>query len=707
MRQLLQNVSSGELTVEEVPPPSKDATSLLVATRFSLISAGTERAVMKLGNQSLVGKARARPDLVAKVVESARTEGIAQTLSKVRGRLSEPNPVGYSLSGIVLQSCEGAPASPGELVACAGAKHASHAEIVSVPRNLTARVPEGVRPEDAAYATVASIALHGFRLAEVGLGDVVAVIGLGLVGQLTLELAAAAGCVALGLDLAPQRVELARTAGFFATTDQAELDAELGRLTDRRGADGVLVTAASKSSEPLATATALARERAVVCIVGDVAISSDRAPLFSKELRLVVSRSYGPGRYDPSYEERGIDYPAGYVRWTEGRNLSEVLRLIASDELRPARLTTHTFDLEQGPDAYALLEGDEPALGILLRYPEITEVPPTASVRIAQPSRPGRRSRDRPRVGVIGAGQFARSVLIPQLQRASEVVAVANATGPSAKSVASRLGASLATTDVDELLCYEDLDAVVIATRHDTHATYAVRALEGGKHVFVEKPLALNESELSQVERAAASSESVLMVGFNRRYAPMASQLRDALAGHGPLMITYRVNAGRLPASHWTHDPEIGGGRIVGEICHFVDFVSFLASAPVTAVTAAGIGGTSEPREDNVAAVLQLGDGSIASIVYTALGDTSLAKERVEVMGELGAGVLDDFRQLTLHRGGSSKTHRGKRDKGHAAEIDAFIGACRAGVAPRPVSDLVAVMQATFQIRDRILQALI
>ena len=699
MRQLLQNLSSGAVTVEDVPPPTADPTSLLVKTRFSLISAGTERAVMAIGNQSLIGKARSRPDLVAKAVESARIEGLGATYAKVRGRLAEPNPLGYSLSGMVLKTCDGAQAGPGELVACAGAGRASHAEIVAVPRNLTARVPENVPAEDAAYATVASIALHGVRLTEVGLGDVVAVIGLGLVGQLTLELATAAGCVSLGFDPAESRVQLAREAGFFASAHQDELEAELLRLTDRRGADGVLVTAASKSSEPLATATALARERAVVCIVGDVAIASPRAPLFSKELRLVVSRSYGPGRYDPDYEERGIDYPAGYVRWTEGRNLAEVLRLMSTGQLRPSRLTTHTFGLEQGPHAYKLLTSGEPSLGILLRYPDTpTELP----ARPAAATRKHRPTRARPRIGVIGAGTFARSTLIPHLKAGAEVSAVANATGPSAKFAADRVGAPMATTDADELFADEDIDAVVIATRHDTHAEYATRALDAGKHVFVEKPLALSEPQLQAVEAAAANSDGVLIVGFNRRYAPLATELQTELGGHGPLIVNYRVSAGGLPASHWTHDPAIGGGRIVGEVCHFVDFVSFLTGAPVIAVAAAAASGSSEPREDNVAALLQLADGSAATIVYAALGDRSLPKERIEVMGDLGAGVLDDFRELTLHRGGTARKRSIKRDKGHAAEIAAFLAACRTGIAPRPISDLAAVTRATFQIRDRI-----
>lgn len=699
MRQLLQNVATGDITVEDVPAPSATPVSLLVETRFSLISAGTERSALDLGRSSLAGKARARPDLVQKVVESARTEGLASTYAKVRGRLGEPNALGYSLSGVVLESCADGPAAPGDLVACAGAGRASHAEIVTVSRNLCARVPDGVRAEDAAYGTVAAIALHGVHLAEVGLGDVVAIIGLGLVGQLTVEILMAAGCQPLGMDPDSHRVTLAREIGAWATTDAAELDAECRRVTAGRGADGVLITAASKSAAPLATATAVARERAVICVVGDVAIESPRAPLFSKELRLVVSRSYGPGRYDPSYEDGGTDYPAGYVRWTEGRNLEEVLRLMATGKLCPARLTTHTVDLEDGERAYALLDGEEPSLGILLRYAE--EPDRSSQVRLTASRRAGPR-RHRSAIGVIGAGAFARGVLMPRLARHADIVAVATATGLSAHSSARRFGASLATTDVAAVLESPDVDAVVIATRHDTHAEYVVRALKAGKDVFTEKPLALDEQELARVERAAAESDGILMVGFNRRFAPLAGELRRGLADHGPLVIEYRVNAGRLPRSHWTHDPSVGGGRIVGEGCHFVDFAAYLAGGRPVHTQATAVSGGSEPREDNVIATFSLSDGSVASLVYAAFGDPALPKERVEVMGERGAAILDDFAQLHLFTQGTQRTVRGKRDKGHAAEVDQFLSACRTGQQPWPLEDMLAVTRATFAIRDAV-----
>ncbi len=702
MRQLLQNVSTGEMTVDDVPAPARGPAELLVANRCSVISAGTERAVLEIGRASLVGKARARPDLVAKVVESVRAEGLSTTYAKVRGRLGEPNALGYSSCGVVLESCDGAPAAPGELVACAGAGLASHAEVVAIPRNLTARVPEGVASEDAAYATICSIALHGVRLSEVVLGDVAAVVGLGLVGQITLQLLAAAGCVPVGFDPAPTRAQMARDSGFAAFDDADEMEAEVARLTERRGADAVLVTAASNGPAPLATATAVARERAVVAIVGDIKIESPRAPLFAKELKLVVSRSYGPGRYDPTYESQGIDYPAGYVRWTEGRNLAEVLRLMAEGSLRPSGLTTHSFDLADGADAYALLEGGEQSLGIVLRYLELADAGPRSVAIEARRRGIPRRGGRRLRLGVVGAGSFARGVLMPSLARRGDIVAVANKTGVSATAAASRFGAGLASTDAIELIASPDVDAVVIATRHDTHAELTAASLKAGKHVFVEKPLALDAEQLETVTVHAAGSSGTLMVGFNRRFAPLAVRLRDALGGRGPLVMTYRVSAGRLPASHWTHDPAVGGGRIVGEVCHFVDLLAFLSGGRPEQVTAVAVGGGSEPRQDNVAATITFSDGSIGQIVYSALGDPGLAKERLEVMGEVGAGVLDDFRDLRLYRGGREEQISEKRDKGHDAELAAFVRGCETGVQTWPVEEMAAVMRATFAIRDAI-----
>ena len=705
MRQLLQDRNSGTISIEEVPAPVRTAAGLLVATRFSLISAGTERAAVEMGNKSLVGKARARPDLVKKVLESAREEGPATTIAKVRGQLEHPNPLGYSSSGIVLEAPPESPAGPGDLVACAGAGFASHAQVVNVPRTLVARVPEGVAAEDAAYATLAAIALHGVRLCELRLGEVAVVVGLGLVGQLTLELVAASGCVAIGVDPSAERVELARSAGFWATTDSQELVDEAHRLTNGRGADGALITAAAKSGAPLATGIAAARERTTVCMVGDVAVESPRKPLFEKELKLVVSRSYGPGRYDPRHEDGGVDYPAGYVRWTEGRNLEAVLGLMAQGKLNPSRLTTHTFPLDEGVEAYGVLEGAEPSLGILLDYG--SDVAPLQRalrrdhVRPRLPRNPI--SKERPRIGVIGAGTFARTFLVPRLAKQADIAAVVTATGPSAKATAERFGAKLAATDPEEIFGSPDVDAVLIATRHDSHAEYTARALEAGKHVFVEKPPAIDDAGLDMVELAARGERAgTLMVGFNRRFAPFTLKLKEALGGRGPLVIQYRVNAGRLPRDHWSHDPEIGGGRIVGEVCHFVDLCTALTGELPSDVHAVAVEGSSEPREDTVAATLAYPNGSVATIVYSALGDPSLPKERVEVLGEAGAAVLDDFRSLTLHRDHERSEQRSARDKGHGAELKAFVAACRTGVPAQDLDEILGVMRATFAIRDGI-----
>jgi predicted dehydrogenase/threonine dehydrogenase-like Zn-dependent dehydrogenase len=703
MRQLIQDISGGSVRVEEVPAPQRPPGFVLVATHASLISAGTERAALELGRASLIGKARARPDLVRKVVESARSEGIAATYAKVRGQLGDPQPLGYSLCGTVLEAAGDGDLARGDLVACAGAGYACHAEVVAVPASLCARVPDGVAPEEAAYATVAAIALHGLRLTDTGLGDVVAVVGLGLVGQLTLELVAAAGSVPLGLDPDPDRVASARAAGAFATSDPIELTTEAQRLTAGRGADAAVVAAASADPGPLEAAIAAVRGRAIISVIGDVKVAVPRRDLFAKEVRLVVSRSYGPGRYDPVYEERGVDYPAEYVRWTEGRNLAEGLRLMAVGDLRPGRLTSHRFELGDGPRAYALLDGDEPSLGILLTYPATAALGPRA---IAIPRRKPRlrraTGRDRVRVGVVGAGAFARSVLLPNLARSAEIVAIATATGVSSKASAERFGATRATTDAGSVFAADDVDAVVIATRHDTHAQYAIAALEAGKHVFVEKPLALSESELERVERAALAADGCLVVGFNRRFAPLAIRLHRELGGRGPLLMDYRVNAGSRPRSDWSHDPAVGGGRIVGEACHFVDLLGFLAGSHPQLEHARALGGSSEPAEDVVAATLSFSDGSLAHLIYSALGDPSLPKERVEVLGEHGAGVLDDFRELAIHRGLRASRVKGKRDKGHRAELEQFLHACRTGEQPWPVEDMVAVMRATFALRDAV-----
>ena len=704
MKQLLQNAGSGAVVLADVPTPMRPPGSLLVANRFSLISSGTERAAISAANASLSDKVRQRPELVQKALASARQEGLMVAADRVRGRLTAPAALGYSCCGVALEVPANSPVAPGELVACAGAGYANHAEVVAVPRLLCARVPPSVPAQDAAYATVAAIGLHGVRLAGVGLGDVVAVIGLGLVGQLVLELVRAAGGVPVGVDLDPDRVDLAREAGFAAVTDAGELESEVRARTAGRGADAVLVTAASRSLDPLATAVGVARERAVVSIVGDVPVQVQRQALFAKELRLVVSRSYGPGRYDATYEEGGHDYPPGYVRWTEERNLQEVLRLMDVGALCPARLTSSIFEVQLGVEAYEKLEAGG-SLGILIRYPELVRAgSQTVVMPAANPRRISQRRRrpGRLRVGVIGTGMFARTVLMPSVARIAEIRAVCSSTSNSAHSAAARYGADRASTDARAVIEADDVDAVMIATRHDTHADLAARALDAGKHVFVEKPLAIDDAGLKQIAQVAATAEGVLMVGFNRRFAPMAAELRAALADRGPIIVDYRVNAGTVDVSNWVQDPAVGGGRLVGEVCHFLDFASFMAGGAPTSATALAVGGGAPPRDDNVCISATFADGSLATITYSAMGDPRLGKERVEVFSTLGAGVLEDFRELTLYTGAQVRQRTQRQQKGHAQELSVFVEACRSGVQPWPVADMIGVTATTLRLRDMI-----
>lgn len=661
MKQVLQDLRSGAVQVLDVPEPQPAEGHVLVAVEHSLISSGTERALVDLGAKSLLGKARARPDLVRRTVDVARSEGVGAALEKVRGRLDRYAELGYSCSGTVLDSGGDARLTAGMRVACIGAGYANHAGVVSVPANLVVPLPATVAPADAAFAAPAAIALHALRLAGAGPGSVVAVIGLGLIGQLAGRLAAAAGCVPIGTDPRPDRCAL-----FGRAAGADELDSLVRDASRGRGADAVLLTAATASSEPAALAARVARDRAVVVAVGDVGLELERRTFYDKELSLVVARSYGPGRYERSYEEQGVDLPPGYVRWTEGRNVEAVLDLLAEDRLTAADLVTHRFAVDEGDAAYDALRGDEDALAVLLDYPAYEPSGTVAVERRAQP-RAGAL-----RVAVVGAGNFARGTLLPALKGLDgvELVAACARSGASARSVADRFGIALATTDWAELVRREDVDAVVIATPHAEHAEMAAAALEAGKAVFVEKPLAIDRAGL---ERIAACS-GLLLVGHNRRFAPLARDLRDAV--EPPVAIDIRVAAGALPAGHWLEDPR-QGGRVLGEISHFVDLASFFARDVPTSVDAAAVAGS-------VTALVRFANGSAATIVYAVGESGRLAKERVEVLGPHVSGVLDDFRRLELH-GSRERTAKGKRDKGHVQQLRAFVAAAR-GTEELPVS---------------------
>ncbi len=705
MRQIIQSYRTGEMKIEEVPAPSARFGGVVVRTVRSLVSAGTEKIMVDTARKSLLAKARSRPDLVRKVLDSARKQGVMSTLRKVQAKLDTPIPLGYSSAGVVVEVGEGVHEyRVGDRVACAGAGYASHADYNYVPRNLLARIPDGTSTEAAAFATVAAIALQGVRQAQPTLGERVAVLGLGLIGQLSVQMLRANGCRVLGFDPNPDRARLAAELGAQAVAaDDLETAAE--RFSDGEGLDAVIVAASSPSSGPLSQAGAISRLRGRVVVVGMIGMEVDRDLYYRKELDLRMSMSYGPGRYDPDFEERGFDYPIAHVRWTEQRNLVAVLDLIASGALRVGPLITHRFAIDAALDAYELITSSrEPYLGVLLEYGADDEqaIAAPASLRL----RAAPKERGKLGIGLIGAGGFGQAVLLPALVAAGgiEPIAIASAGGTTARRIGEQYGFRTATSKADEVFADPDVDVVLVLTRHDLHAPFVVKALAAGKHVFTEKPLALRREELDEIVKAREGAPGDVMVGFNRRFAPLVGKLTEHFAGRKqPLVMTYRVNAGFIPADHWVHDPVEGGGRILGEACHFVDLLQHVAGAPPVRVSAECIAGGARCRgDDNVIATLRFADGSIGTVIYTAAGDDRRPKERLEVFGEGGIALLDDFRALELSRGGRVRTERSPgQDKGFKEEMARFLAAVRSGGAmPIPFEEALTSTRATIAILE-------
>jgi len=674
-----------------VPAPAFGAGELLIATRVSLISSGTERQLMQLAKSSLVGKAAARPDLVRRVLVNVRKEGLKPTIEKVFAKLDTPIPLGYSLVGEVRAiGRDVAGYAPGDRVACAGAGLANHAEYNAVPKNLCVRVPQGVDDEDASFVTLGAIALQGVRQAAPTLGETVVVMGLGLIGLLTVQILKANGCRVVGFDPNAARAKLAEQLGADIAVSGALAEVTLAR-TSGVGADAVIVTASSKSSEPINQAAEISRMKGRIVVVGLVGMTIDREPFYKRELELKLSMSYGPGRGDPAYEFAGHDYPLSYVRWTEQRNMDAFLGLIEDGRVTPKAYVTHRFAIAEAEKAYELMEKGEPHLAMLLNYPEQTDAP----VRVIERSRV---AKDKLGVGFIGMGNYARSVLLPKVKGAEGVAltSVVTKTGLSANHSAEKFGFARAATDAADVLDDDATDAVFIATRHDSHAALATRALGLGKHVFCEKPLALDRESLDEVMTAARAG-GVLTVGFNRRFAPLLIEAKEALDPRsGPLMMLYRVNAGAIPADSWIQRDE-GGGRILGEVCHFVDSLTYLCGAlPIEAQAAAAQG-----HSDAVTALLRFADGSVGTIIYSSLGDPSLPKEYLEAFGAGRAITLDDFTELTIHADGKAKTIKARQDKGQAKLVAAFLDAARGkGPAPIPLEELGAVSRATIAIEE-------
>lgn len=698
MKQVVQDIRTGRTKLVEVPAPGLAPGMALVRNQASVVSPGTERALAQFAGKSLLGKARSRPDLVRQVLDKLQREGVLATMEAVQNRLDQPMPLGYSSAGRVEAVGEGVSSvQAGDRVACAGGGYAVHAEFALVPENLVCRIPDGVPSEAAAFATLGAVALHGFRLAQVQVGSAVAVIGLGVVGQLAMQLARAAGCRAFGVDLNGERVGKARAAGFEAAIRQ-DAEKAAAAASAGRGFDAVLICADADSSDPVELAAAIARDRATVVGVGAVGLDLPRRPFYEKELTFLVSRSYGPGRYDPSYEEAGVDYPLGYVRWTEGRNLEAFLDLAADGKVDPMTLITHRFPIERAEAAYELIGGDqrEQALGVLIEYPAADQGAPLAGVvTTARPSPP----QEDVRLGVLGAGSFASQVILPKLSKIDDLslVGISSGRGLTAAEAARRFKFHFAASEQEALLEHESINAIAVFTRHHLHPDQVAAALAAGKHVFCEKPLAIERAGLQKVVEALQASDRILTVGFNRRRAPLMVKLKAHFHPlQSPLTMHYRVNAGELPADHWLLDPEQGGGRLIGEGCHFIDAMTDLCGSLPRAVRAQSRGDRSG-AEDFVVNV-EFVDGSLGTLTYTASGDRSQGKERLEVFGGGRSAVLDDFRRLETYAQGRRSVDRAwlRQDKGHRNLWRAFVDAVkRGGPPPIPYEQLITVAAAT------------
>ncbi|NOX62606.1 MAG: Gfo/Idh/MocA family oxidoreductase [Chloroflexi bacterium] len=713
MKQLIQHIDTGATEVVEAPAPMSRPGRLLVANAVSLVSAGTERMIVDFAEKNLLQKARSRPDLVKQTLEKAHRDGLLTTLEAARTRLSQPMPLGYSCAGVVIDVGAGVEAfEKGDRVACAGGGYAVHAEIVSVPQNLVVKLPDEVSFESAAFTTLAAIALQGVRLADVKLGEVVGVIGLGLLGQLTVQMLKASGCIVIGMDLLAERASLAQRLGADAVTTSVE---EFVALCLQRGAgygaDAILITADTKSNQPVRVAGEAARDKGVVVAVGAVGMTIPRKTYYEKELDFRISRSYGPGRYDPEYEEKGRDYPYAYVRWTERRNMQACVQLFASGQVNAEALITHRFSIEEASRAYQLITGKsgEPFLGVVLTYPGQPDLARKIQLRARSESEalPSSASLSRVHLGVLGAGLYANATLLPALKGLEpvELMAIASGSGLSAQTTGKRFGFAYCASDEREILDDPRIDAVAILTRHHLHARQALAALQAGKHVFVEKPLCLTEEELSAIaeevegESGAGRVSPYLMVGYNRRFAPFVQTLRRHLRHvREPLLLTYRVNAGYIPPEHWLHDPAQGGGRLIGEGCHFIDLLIFLADSTPRRVETRALPNVGRYRHDNFVVTLEFVNGSVGVLIYAANGDKGFSKERLEVFGGGLSASLEDFRVLSVRSGG--KKHQAaarlRADKGHRNEWRAFVDYL-IGRAPEPMSfdDIMISTRAT------------
>ncbi len=700
-----------------VAPPSLRNGMLLIKNYFSVISAGTEKTTIDSRKSSLLQRAKSQPEEVQKVVEEARRTGLSATYKRIMSKLDSAAALGYSSAGIVLAVDEWIDdIEVGDRVACAGAEYANHSDVIVAPRNLVARVPEGVSTESAAYTTIAAIAMQGVRQAEPTLGETVAVIGLGLLGQFTVQLLRANGCPVIGVDMDPFALNLARTSGADLVLHRSDDDVEsaVRAVTRGHGADAVIITAGAKDNDPIVLAGNITRERGRVVVVGATPMNIPREPYYRKEIDIRLSRSYGPGRYDARYERDGLDYPIGYVRWTENRNMLACLELMRKGDLSTDLITTHRFTVDRALDAYALIEGErsQPYVGIVLSYDDLHD-DELKLITSSQPLPAGRITispkRESLTIGFIGAGNFASGYLLPHLKEIHGVTldTVCNRSGLTSADMRNKFGFRADTTNPDDIFASERIGTVFISTRHGDHARLTLKALSRGQHVFVEKPLALNEEELSSIESILAENPDLkgrllLMTGFNRRFAPLVLKMKEFFPPSAePCIINYYVNAGFLPKDHWTQDPLEGGGRIIGEVCHFIDTAQYLTDSNPERIFAERIRSDSDTAasSDNISITLRMGDGSIATIIYASNGDSSFPKERIIMSRGRATAHMNNFTTLEMYGSGKRTVVKSPGDKGHRNEVGAFIDAIKSKLpAVIPFESMAATTRATFGI---------
>lgn len=703
MKQILQSLKTGVTEVADVPCPAVKRGQLLIRSSHTLVSTGTERMLVEFGKAGWIDKARQQPDKVRMVLDKIKTDGLMPTVEAVFNKLDQPLPLGYCNVGTVLEAGGGvAGFAPGDRVVSNG----KHAEVVSVPLNLCARVPDSVPDEEAAFAVLGAIALQGIRLVQPTLGETVVVTGLGLIGLVAVQLLRANGCRVLGLDFDAEKLALAKSFGAEVVDLAAGQDpvAAAQAYSRGRGVDAVIITASTKSNEPVHQAALMCRKRGRIVLVGVTGLELSRADFYEKELSFQVSCSYGPGRYDPAYEEGGHDYPVGFVRWTEQRNLEAILDMMADGRLDVKPLVSHRFALAQAEEAYALVGGAGLSLGILLQYPTAEQKPiavlrvPTVTLGAAVPAAG---AVGHTALGFVGAGNYATAVLIPAFKAAgARLKTVASSGGVSGLHAGRKFGFEATTTDTASVWADSDVNAVVVSTRHDSHAGFVLKALAAGRHVFVEKPLCLTLAELAQIEAALAGSAALVMVGFNRRFAPQVQKICALLKGvTGPKSFVMTVNTGAIPAGHWTQDRDVGGGRIVGEACHFIDLMRFLAGSCIASHQVLVM---DSQTGDSVSISLKFEDGSIGVVHYLANGSKAFPKERLEVFAAGRVLQLDNFRKLTgFGWPGFRKMNLWRQDKGQNACAAAFVQAVAQGKpAPIPFDELAEVARVTIAVAE-------